>query len=146
MTRPLARWGTIGEQFVASCVRQAVHASRRFGDSAAVGVGEDRRWPTRYRGPLFIHAGLREDHLDWLAVVGRFRYLELRRSAIGSDDEADLISDPALCRRVRVQGNMNSVGTPNPALARPCPSRQESTSPCQGSFFNALLGWPRGAL
>jgi hypothetical protein len=29
---------------------------------------ENRSWSTRYRGPLFIHAGLKEDHLGWLAL------------------------------------------------------------------------------
>jgi hypothetical protein len=29
---------------------------------------ENRRRPTKYRGPLFIHAGLKEDHLGWLAL------------------------------------------------------------------------------
>src|SRR6202161_3174427 len=29
---------------------------------------ENRSWPTNYRGPLLIHAGLREDHLGWLAL------------------------------------------------------------------------------
>jgi hypothetical protein len=29
---------------------------------------ENRSWPTNYRGPLLIHAGLNEDHLGWLAL------------------------------------------------------------------------------
>jgi ASCH domain len=29
---------------------------------------ENRTWPTAYRGPLLIHAGLREDNLGWLAL------------------------------------------------------------------------------
>jgi hypothetical protein len=29
---------------------------------------ENRSWPTKYRGPLLIHAGRREDPLGWLAL------------------------------------------------------------------------------
>jgi ASCH domain len=29
---------------------------------------ENRSWPTSYRGPLFIHAGLKEAPLGWLAL------------------------------------------------------------------------------
>jgi hypothetical protein len=32
---------------------------------------ENRSWSTRYRGPLFIHAGLQEDHLGWLDLDRR---------------------------------------------------------------------------
>jgi hypothetical protein len=42
---------------------------------------ENRRRRTKYRGPLFIHAGLREDHLGWLA---------LDRMGIDFPDEVEL--------------------------------------------------------
>jgi hypothetical protein len=32
---------------------------------------ENRSWSTRCRGPLFIHAGRREDHLGWLDLDRR---------------------------------------------------------------------------